>query len=135
MRAFAKPDQIVTDNIHELWEINYTAGHALDVSEITKSGSLKNNVTRYSGTIEDFLTKERECRNISFHDSMNLPTSVHLKGDRSANHSCTFNPNKKTQSQEQVQGNKKDHSIHNMNMHKNSSFIIQSGHWDRLNQQ
>jgi hypothetical protein len=91
------------NNIHELWEINYTTGHALDVSEVMKSDSLKNNVTRYSGTIKDFLTKERECRNISFHDSMNLPTSVHLKGDRSENHSCTFNPNKKTQSQEQVQ--------------------------------
>jgi hypothetical protein len=34
---------------------------------------------------------------------MNLPISVHLKGNRSTNHSCTFNPNKKTQSQEQVQ--------------------------------
>ena len=79
------------NHMHELWEINYTAGHALDVSEIMKSDSLQNNVTRYSGTIEDFLTKERECRNISFHDSMNLPTSVHLKGDRSADHSCTFN--------------------------------------------
>ena len=85
---------LLNDNnhMHELWEINYTAGHALDVSEIMKSDSLQSNVTRYSGTIEDFLTKERGCRNISFHDSMNLPTSVHLKGDRSANHSCTFNP-------------------------------------------
>ena len=80
------------NSMHQLWEINYTNGHALDVSEIMKSDSLQNNVTRYSGTIEDFLKKERECRNISFHDSMNLPTSVHLKGDRSANHSCTFNP-------------------------------------------
>ena len=81
------------NHMHQLWEINYTDGHALDVSEIMKSDSLQNNVTRYSGTIEDFLTKERGCRNISFHNSMNLPTSVHLKGDRSAaNHSCTFNP-------------------------------------------
>jgi hypothetical protein len=79
------------NNINELWEINYTTGHALDVSEVMKSDSLKNNVTRYSGIIEDFLTKERECRNISFHDSMDLPRSVHLKGERSANHSCTFN--------------------------------------------
>jgi hypothetical protein len=79
------------NNIDELWEINYTTGHALDVSEVMKSDSLKNNVTRYSGIIEDFLTKERECRNISFHDSMNLPKSVHLKGDRSGSHSCTFN--------------------------------------------
>jgi hypothetical protein len=91
------------NNMNELWEINYTAGHALDVSEVIKSDSLKNNVTRHSGTIEDFLTKERECRNISFHDSMNLPTSIHLKANRSTNHSCTFNPNKKTQSQEQEQ--------------------------------
>ena len=79
------------NHVQELWEINYTNGHALDVSEIMKSDSLQNNVTRYSGTIEDFLKKERECRNISFHDSMNLPTSIHLKGDRSVNHSCTFN--------------------------------------------
>ena len=74
----------------ELWEIDYIAGHALDVSEIRKLDSLKK-VTRYSGTIKDFLIKERGCRNISFHDSMNLPTSIHLKGDRSINHSCTFN--------------------------------------------
>jgi hypothetical protein len=80
------------NNMHELWEINYTTGHALDVSEVMKSDSLKNNVTRYSGTIRDFLTKERQCRNISFHDSMNLPTTVHLKDDRSGSHSCTFNP-------------------------------------------
>ena len=79
------------NNMHELWEINYSTGHALDVSEIIKSDTMKNNVTRYSGTIEDFLTKERGCRNISFHNSMNLPTSVHLKDDRSGNHSCTFN--------------------------------------------
>jgi hypothetical protein len=79
------------NHVQELWEINYTNGHALDVSEIMKSDSLQNNVTRYSGTIEDFLKKERECRNISFHDSMNLPTSIHLKGDRFVNHSCTFN--------------------------------------------
>jgi hypothetical protein len=42
------------NNMNELWEINYTAGHALDVSEVMKSDSLKNNVTRYSGTIKDF---------------------------------------------------------------------------------
>ena len=80
------------NNMYELWEINYTTGHGLDVSEIMKSDLLKNNVTRYSGTIEDFLTKERECRNISFHDSMNLPRSVHLKGGRSGSHSCIFSP-------------------------------------------
>jgi hypothetical protein len=80
------------NNMHELWEINYSTGHVLDVSEVMKSDPLENNVARYSGTIADFLTKERECRNISFYDSMNLPTTVHLKGDRSASNSCTFNP-------------------------------------------
>jgi hypothetical protein len=80
------------NNMHELWEINYTTGHALDVNEIMKSDLLKNNVTRYSGTIEDFLTKETGFRNISFRDSMNLPASIHLRGDRSGSHSCTFNP-------------------------------------------
>jgi hypothetical protein len=45
---------LLNDNTYKLWEINYTAGHALDVSEVMKSDSLKNNVTRYSGTIKDF---------------------------------------------------------------------------------
>ncbi len=80
------------NNMHELWEINYTTGHALDVSEIMRSDLLKNNVTRYSGTIEDFLGKERGCRNISFHDSMDLPASIHLKDDKSGSHSRTFSP-------------------------------------------
>ena len=80
------------NNMRELWEINYSSGHALDVSEIMKSDLLKNNVTRYSGTIEDFLAKERGCRNISFHNSMDLPASIHLKGDKSGSHSCTFSP-------------------------------------------
>jgi hypothetical protein len=42
------------NNMHELWEINYTSGHALDVSEVMKSDPLENNVTRYLGTIKDF---------------------------------------------------------------------------------
>jgi hypothetical protein len=78
--------------MHELWEIDYTTRHGLRVSEIKKLHLLKNNATRYSATIEDFLRKEIGCRNISFHNSMNLPTSIHLKGDSSGSHSCTFNP-------------------------------------------
>jgi hypothetical protein len=42
------------NNMHELWEINYSTGHALDVSEIMRSDPLENNVTRYLGTIKDF---------------------------------------------------------------------------------
>jgi len=42
------------NNMHELWEINYSTGHVLDVSEIMKSDPLENNVTRYLGTIKDF---------------------------------------------------------------------------------
>ena len=44
--------------MHELWEIDYTARHALGVSEIKKLHLLKNNVARYSGTIEEFLRRE-----------------------------------------------------------------------------
>jgi hypothetical protein len=54
------------NNIHELWEINYTTGHALDVSKVMKSDLLKNNVTRYSGTIEDFLTKRENVEILVF---------------------------------------------------------------------
>lgn len=47
------------NNLHELWEINYSTGHVLDVSDImrsdiTRSDTMKNNVTRYLGTIKDF---------------------------------------------------------------------------------
>jgi hypothetical protein len=47
------------DNLHELWEINYSTGHVLDVSDIMRSDimrsdPLENNVTRYLGTIKDF---------------------------------------------------------------------------------
>jgi hypothetical protein len=42
------------NNMHELWEINYSTGHALDVGEIMRSDPLENNVTRYLGTIKDF---------------------------------------------------------------------------------
>jgi hypothetical protein len=42
------------NNLHELWEINYSTGHVLDVSEIMRSDPLENNVTRYLGTIKDF---------------------------------------------------------------------------------
>lgn len=42
------------NNLHELWEINYSTGHVLDVSDIMRSDPLENNVTRYLGTIKDF---------------------------------------------------------------------------------
>jgi hypothetical protein len=42
------------NNMHELWEINYSTGHVLDVSDIMRSDPLENNVTRYLGTIKDF---------------------------------------------------------------------------------
>ena len=47
------------NNMHELWEINYSTGHVLDVSDIMRSDimrsdPLENNVTRYLGTIKYF---------------------------------------------------------------------------------
>jgi hypothetical protein len=42
------------NNMHELWEINYSTANVLDVSDIMRSDPLENNVTRYLGTIKDF---------------------------------------------------------------------------------
>jgi hypothetical protein len=72
---------------NELWEIDYDNGRALDVSEVVKLETIKSNLTRYSGRIEDFLIKERRCKNIHPHNRMVFPERIHTK-------SCTFDINK-----------------------------------------
>jgi hypothetical protein len=75
---------LLNDNEHELWEIDYDRGQALNVSEYVKLDSLKHSIIiRYAGTIEDFLTKERDCKSIHFHETMGVPANAHLK-------SCSF---------------------------------------------
>jgi len=45
----------------------------LDVSELN---IIKNNVIKYSGTIEDYL-KEKGFKEVHFHDSGTLPSHAH----------------------------------------------------------
>jgi hypothetical protein len=63
----------------ELWEINYNEGQAINVSEVVNQDLINSNIIRYSGTIEDFLIKERSCKDIHFHKTMNLPSRAHLE--------------------------------------------------------
>ena len=64
---------------HELWEINYNEGQAINVSEVVNQDLINSNIIKYSGTIKDFLIKERSCENIHFHKTMNLPSRAHLE--------------------------------------------------------
>jgi hypothetical protein len=75
---------------NELWEIDYNKGHAIEVSEYKKREFLKNVIEYSEGTIEDFLIKERGCRDIHFHNTMNLPR-IHMKRyGKDVKTICTF---------------------------------------------
>jgi hypothetical protein len=81
---------IVDANENELWEIDYDKNIALDVSEVIKPHLIDKLIT-YSGKIEDFLQKERGCKNIHFHNSFSVPTRIHLKEQNSKLKGCNFN--------------------------------------------
>ena len=75
---------ILDDDSNQLWEIDYDTGHAVNVSEYVKVGSLKHDsIVKYSGRIEDFLLKQRDCKNIHFHETTGVPARLHMK-------SCNF---------------------------------------------
>ena len=75
---------ILNDNESELWEIDYDTGHAVNVSDYMKIDSLKqDSIIKYSGKTEDFLSEQRNCRNIHFHDTMGFQARLHMK-------SCSF---------------------------------------------
>jgi hypothetical protein len=40
-------------------------------------------MVKYYGTIEDFLSEQRSCKNIHFHETMNVQTRIHME-------SCSF---------------------------------------------
>jgi hypothetical protein len=68
-------------------EVDYDTGHAANVSEFVQLDSLKHDsIVKYSGTIEDFLLGQRRCKNIHFHDTMNVQARMHMK-------SCSFETN------------------------------------------
>jgi hypothetical protein len=72
------------DEESELWEIDYDAGHAANVSEYVQPNLLKqDNIVKYSGKIEDFLSEQRRCKNIHFHKTMGVQARMHMK-------SCSF---------------------------------------------
>ncbi len=81
---------ITHGNENELWEIDYGKNIALDVSEVIKPQLIDKLIT-YSGKIEDFLQKERGCKNIHFHNSFSVPTRIHLKAKSSKLKGCNFN--------------------------------------------
>jgi hypothetical protein len=75
---------ILNDDESELWEIDYDSGHAANVSDYTKVDLLKQGSSiKYSGTIEDFLSEQRRCENIHFHETMDIQPRLHMK-------SCSF---------------------------------------------
>jgi hypothetical protein len=73
----------------ELWEIDYEKNIALNVSDVVKQDSVYK-LTTYSGNIEDFLSRERGCTNIHFHNSFSVPTRIHMDNQRSKLRGCEF---------------------------------------------
>jgi hypothetical protein len=75
---------ILNDDESEIWEIDYDTGHATNVSEYIHLDLLKHDsIVRYSGKIVDFLSEERGCNNIHFHETMDVQPRMHMK-------SCSF---------------------------------------------
>ena len=75
---------ILNDDESELWEIYYDAGHAANVSEYVQLDSLKHDsIVKYSGRIEEFLSERRSCKNIHFHETMDVHGRLYMK-------SCSF---------------------------------------------
>ena len=73
----------------ELWEIDYENSIALNVSDVIKQETV-NKLTTYSGKIEEFLTKERGCDNIHFHNSFSIPARIHMSSKKSKLRGCEF---------------------------------------------
>ncbi len=73
---------VLNDDEQELWEIDYEKKIALKFSDL---GIIKNKVSNYTGTIEDFL-KEKGFSEVHFHNNSSLPSCAHYKGTRN----CSF---------------------------------------------
>ena len=68
---------ILNDDESELWEIDYDTGHAANVSDYVKLDSFKHDsIVKYSG-------KQRRCKNIHFHETMDVQPRLYMK-------SCNF---------------------------------------------
>jgi hypothetical protein len=73
---------ILNDDDQELWEIDYDKKIALNISDLS---IVKDKVSNYTGTIENFL-KEKGFSEVHFHDNSSLPSRAHYKGTRN----CSF---------------------------------------------
>ena len=82
-KGFEKKEYIIL-NRNELWEIDYSRRSAVEVSEVVQKQLLKTQPIEYHGSIEDYLNKEKHCKNIHFHASISGAPRAHLS-------SCTFN--------------------------------------------
>jgi hypothetical protein len=75
---------ILNDDESELLEIDYDSRRAANVSDYMKVDLLKQgSIIKYYGTIEDFLSEQRRCENIHFHETMDIQPRLHMK-------SCSF---------------------------------------------
>ena len=73
---------VLNDDEQELWEVDYEKKIALNISDLD---IIKNEVSNYTGTIEDFL-KEKGFSEVHFHNNSSLPSRAHYKGTRN----CSF---------------------------------------------
>ncbi len=73
---------VLNGDDQEVWEIDYDKKIALNISDLS---IVKDKVSNYTGTIENFL-KEKGFSEVHFHDNSSLPSRAHYKGTRN----CSF---------------------------------------------
>jgi len=71
----------LNDDDQEVWEIDYDKKIALNISDL---GIMKDKVSHYTGTIENFL-REKGFIEVHFHDNSSLPSRAHYKA-----RNCSF---------------------------------------------
>ena len=64
---------VLNDDEQELWEIDYEKKVALNISDLN---IVENKVTKYVGTIEDYLM-EKGFTEVHFHERGTLPSRAH----------------------------------------------------------
>jgi len=73
---------ILEGDQQELWEIDYEKKIAINISELN---IVKNKMTRYDGTIQDYL-REKGFTEVHFHGRGSLPSRAHYSNKRN----CSF---------------------------------------------
>lgn len=73
---------ILEGDQQELWEIDYEKKIAINISDLNV---VKNNVSNYIGTIQDFL-REKGFTEVHFHETGSLPSRAHYGSKRN----CSF---------------------------------------------